>query len=109
MSDITAPAGYDATTANEHASRVLRYLLALYPNQVIRHSDVCDVLGYKVTPQATSNAATRLRAGAFGLNIASRGGRCGGYVLLVPVPSTSRKRCGNCWSRALPSATPLSR
>ena len=93
---LQTPDGYDATRHAAHASRVLRYLLTTYPNQVVAHRDVCEVLGYEVTPQATSNAATRLRAGAFGLNIVARAGKGGGYVLQVPVPAAGRQRCATC-------------
>lgn len=98
---IAAPEGYDATKHAEHASRVLRYLLTAYPNTVIGHADVCAVLGYEVTAQAVSNAAGRLRRGTFGLNIASRSGLGGGYVLLVPVTAADGECCRHCRQRSL--------
>jgi hypothetical protein len=98
---ITAPAGYDAVKGAEHASRALRYLLTTYPNRMISHREVCDVVGFQVCPQAVSNAAARLRSGAFGLHILSRGGIRGGYVLLVPVPASDERRCASCGARSV--------
>lgn len=96
MTTITVPAGYVATDKASHASAVLRYLLTTYPNQTISHEDVVEILGYRVGRTATSNAANRLRRGPFGLNIASRGGPGGGYVLLVPVFALGKESCASC-------------
>ena len=98
---ICAPEGYDAVRSHSHASRVLRYLLVSYPNQVVSHRKVCEVLGYEVTATAVSNAAARLRSGPFGLPIRSRSSVGGGYVLLVPVPATGEHCCGSCKHRSL--------
>lgn len=101
MTIITAPDGYDAAVKAESASHMLRYLLTAYPNTVVGHRDVCDALGYEVGASAVSNAAHRLRRGGLGLNIASRGGRGGGYVLMAPVPAMTADSCGACHYRTL--------
>lgn len=96
---LAPPDGYEATTEVAHASRVLRYLLTSYPNTVIGHRDVCDVLGREVSPQAVSNAAARLSAGSFGMHIYSRRGL--GYVLLTPVAAPGPHSCYSCGYRSI--------
>jgi len=98
---LIAPEGYDAVRDQEHASRVLRYLLTCWPNCPVTTHDVCEAAGYAVGRSAVSAAAARLRVGHFGLNIRSRGGSHGGYVLLVPVPATGKRSCANCASRSV--------
>jgi hypothetical protein len=98
---ICAPEGYDAVRTQSRSSRVLRYLLVTYPNQVISHRQVCEVLGYEVGSTAVSNAASRLRSGPFGLPIRSLRGNGGGYILLVPVPAGGDQSCGCCKNRSL--------
>lgn len=88
---LAPPEGYDPTKTLVRASHVLRYLLVTYPNTVVTHAQVCEVLGRPVSRNATSTAARNLREGPLGLPIVSPGG--GGYVLLVPVRGWSDDEC----------------
>lgn len=100
---IEPPAGKLEYDAYLNAARVVRYLLTNRPNEVVTHADVCEALGYEVTPQAVCNAVGRLTRGSYGLPIITNRRAGGGHILLVPVLTLGRERCANCSSR-----TPLS-
>ncbi len=95
--------GRDHCSDRLTSTKVLRYLLSNRPNQVVTCEDVCDALGYRITPQAISNAIGKLQAGACGLPVIANHGTGGGYILLVPVLTLGPERCVNCGHR-----TPLS-
>lgn len=81
------------------STKVLRHLLSNRPNQIVTTGDVCDALGYRITPQAISNAVGKLTGGAYGLPIIANHGPGGGYILLVPVLTLGAERCANCSHR----------
>lgn len=100
---VSPPAGKAERERQASSTQVLRHLLTNRPNQVVRHADVCEALGYPVTPQAVCNAARRLSSGPYGMPIITHHGAGGGHILLVPVLTLGSERCANCVQR-----TPLS-
>lgn len=96
---IAPPAGKAEQERRASSTQVLRHLLSNRPNQVVTHADVCEALGYAITPQAVCNAARSLRSGPFGMPIVTHHGPGGGHILLVPVLTLGRERCLNCASR----------
>ena len=92
--------GHDGCSDRLTSTKVLRHLLSNRPNQIVTTGDVCDALGYRVTPQAISNAVGKLTGGTYGLPVIANHGPGGGYILLVPVLTLGPERCANCAHRA---------